>query len=47
MANPKEIQARVGNSRFVTTMDAYAHVTKKMKNEAVDIFAQRLKRSLI
>ncbi|WP_080391781.1 integrase [Enterococcus faecium] len=47
MANPKEIQARVGNSILVTTMDAYAHVTKKMKNEAVDIFAQRLKRSLI
>ena len=47
VANPKEIQARVGNSRLVTTMDAYAHVTKKMKNEAVDIFAQRLKRSLI
>ncbi len=44
MANPKEIQARVGNSRLVTTMDAYAHVTKKMKNEAVDIFAQRLKK---
>ena len=47
VANPKEIQARVGNSRLVTTMDAYVHVTKKMKNEAVDIFAQRLKRSLI
>ncbi|EGP5510750.1 integrase [Enterococcus faecium] len=47
MANPKEIQARVGHSRLVTTMDAYSHVTKKMKNEAVDIFAQRLKRSLI
>lgn len=26
-------------------MDKYVHVTKKMKTEAVDIFAQRLKKS--
>lgn len=29
VANPKEIQDRLGNSRLVTTMDTYAHVTKK------------------
>lgn len=29
VANPKEIQARLGNSRLATTMDTYAHVTKK------------------
>ncbi|EGP5177133.1 integrase [Enterococcus faecium] len=33
MANPKEIQARVGHSRLATTMDTYAHVTKKMKKD--------------
>lgn len=29
VANPKEIQARLGHSRLVTTMDTYTHVTKK------------------
>ncbi|OTP12512.1 hypothetical protein A5844_000745 [Enterococcus sp. 10A9_DIV0425] len=43
---PKIVQERLGHSRISTTMDKYVHVTKKMKNEAVDIFAQRLKRSM-
>ncbi|PWS25588.1 integrase [Enterococcus faecium] len=43
MTNPKEIQARVGHSRLVTTIDAYAHVTKKMKKDTVDIFEQMLR----
>lgn len=37
-AKPKEIQVRLGHSRLSTTMDTYAHVTKKMKKETVDIF---------
>ncbi|MBO0485952.1 tyrosine-type recombinase/integrase [Vagococcus fluvialis] len=37
-AKPKEIQVRLGHSRLATTMDTYAHVTKKMKKETVDIF---------
>lgn len=44
-AKPKEIQARLGHSRIATTMDTYAHVTKKMKTETVDIFEQMLKDS--
>lgn len=43
VANPKEIQARVGHSRLATTMDTYAHVTKKMKKDTVDIFEQMLR----
>lgn len=43
---PKIVQERLGHSRISTTMDKYVHVTKKMRNEAVDIFAQRLKRSM-
>lgn len=42
---PKIVQERLGHSRISTTMDKYVHVTKKMRTEAVDIFAQRLKRS--
>lgn len=41
-AKPKEIQARLGHSRLSTTMDTYAHVTKKMKKETVDIFEQMM-----
>lgn len=41
-AKPKEIQARLGHSRLSTTMDTYAHVTKKMKTETVDIFEKML-----
>lgn len=37
-ANIKEIQARLGHSRISTTMDTYSHVTRKMKQETVDIF---------
>lgn len=43
---PKIVQERLGHSRISATMDKYVHVTKKMINEAVDIFAQRLKRSM-
>ena len=44
-AKPKEIQSRLGHSRLATTMDKYVHVTRKMKTEAVYIFAQQLKKS--
>lgn len=37
-AKPKDIQVRLGHARLSTTMDTYAHVTKKMKKETVDIF---------
>ncbi|MGX7133127.1 site-specific integrase [Enterococcus songbeiensis] len=42
---PKVVQERLGHSRISTTMDKYVHVTRKMRTEAVDIFAQRLKKS--
>lgn len=45
-AKMKKISERLGHSRISITMDTYSHVTKKMRNEAVDIFAQRLKRSM-
>lgn len=41
-AKPKEIQARLGHSRLATTMDTYAHVTKKMKKDTVGIFEKML-----
>lgn len=41
-AKPKEIQTRLGHSRLSTTMDTYAHVTKKMKQDTVDIFEQMM-----
>lgn len=44
-AKPKEIQARLGHSRLSTTMDTYAHVTKKMKKDTVDIFEKLLRDS--
>lgn len=46
-AKPKDIQARLGHSRLSTTMDTYAHVTKKMKKDTVDIFERMLKDSMI
>lgn len=36
-ANIKTVQNRLGHSKVSTTMDTYAHVTDKMKTEAVDI----------
>lgn len=36
-ANPKDIQKRLGHSKISTTLDTYSHVTKKMKNETVNI----------
>ena len=40
---PKEIQTRLGHSRISTTLDIYAHITKKMKKDTVDIFEKCLK----
>lgn len=37
-ANFKDIQKRLGHSKLATTMDTYSHVTKKMKNQTVNIF---------
>ncbi|MCH1959695.1 site-specific integrase [Romboutsia hominis] len=37
-ANPKDIQERLGHSRIDVTLNTYSHVTKKLKNETVDIF---------
>lgn len=42
-ANMKDVQNRLGHSRLSTTMDTYAHVTPKMRNETVDIFEKSLK----
>ena len=36
-ANIKDIQERLGHSKLATTMDTYSHVTKKMKNDTVNI----------
>lgn len=36
-AHIKTVQKRLGHSKLSTTMDTYAHVTEKMKTEAVDI----------
>lgn len=35
--NIKDIQKRLGHSKFSTTMDTYSHLTDKMKNDTVDI----------
>ncbi|WP_082348649.1 tyrosine-type recombinase/integrase [Enterococcus sp. RIT-PI-f] len=43
-AKPKAVQDCLGHSRIATTMDKYVHVTKKMKNETVDLFTESLKR---
>lgn len=42
-AKDKAVQARLGHSRISTTMDKYAHVTQKMNNETVDLFANKLR----
>ncbi len=41
-AKPKDIQARLGHSRISITLDTYAHLTEKMKNETVDIFERAM-----
>jgi ATP-dependent helicase/nuclease subunit A len=41
-AKMKEVQRRLGHSRMATTSDTYAHVTKKMQTESVDIFENLL-----
>ena len=37
-ATVKAVQERLGHSRAETTMEIYSHVTKKQKNEAVELF---------
>ena len=37
------IHARLGHSRLTTTMDTYAHITKKMKKDTTDIFEKMLR----
>lgn len=36
-AKPKAIQDRLRHSRLATTMDTYSHVTRKLKDDTVDI----------
>ena len=36
-ANPKYVQDRLGHSRIDTTLNVYAHSTKKMEDETIDI----------
>jgi ATP-dependent helicase/nuclease subunit A len=43
-ANLKDVQTRLGHSKLSTTMDTYAHATKKMSTDSVDIFEKVLKR---
>lgn len=45
-ANIKDIQDRLGHSNLATTMDTYSHVTKKMKNDTVDILENMLSKKL-
>ncbi|MGT2719170.1 MULTISPECIES: tyrosine-type recombinase/integrase [Streptococcus] len=35
----KKVQERLGHKNIQTTMDIYAHVTQKAKNEVADKFA--------
>ena len=44
-AKSKAVQERLGHSRISTTMDKYVHITKKMKKETVDLFAERMRRA--
>ncbi|WP_244833406.1 tyrosine-type recombinase/integrase [Clostridium sp. BJN0001] len=44
-ANIKDIQVRLGHSKLATTMDTYSHVTKKMKNDTVNIFENIIKKT--
>lgn len=37
-ANAKDIQERLGHSRIDVTLNIYSHVTRKLKNETVNIF---------
>ncbi|AWK52242.1 site-specific integrase [Clostridium beijerinckii] len=45
-ANLKEIQNRLGHSKFSTTMDIYSHVTPKMKDNTVAILENILNTNL-
>ena len=37
-ANIKDIQERLGHNKLSTTIDTYSHVTRKMKQNSIDIF---------
>lgn len=37
-ANPKDVQIRLGHKNIETTLQIYAHTTKKMEQETADIF---------
>jgi len=41
-ADYKGIQVRLGHSKLATTMDTYSHVTKKMKQTAINKFEKHL-----
>ncbi|MDU2290779.1 MAG: tyrosine-type recombinase/integrase [Clostridium celatum] len=41
-ANMKDVQQRLGHSKLSTTMDTYVHVTKKMRNNSVNIFEKAI-----
>lgn len=41
-AKMKDVQYRLGHSSILTTMDTYAHVTKKTKKATVDLFENYL-----
>ncbi|WP_123053102.1 site-specific integrase [Clostridium sp. JN-1] len=45
-AQPKEIQKRLGHSKISTTMDTYSHVTKKMKNNTINILKNEVLKKL-
>jgi len=42
-AKPKAIQDRLRQGRMSTTMDTYVHVTKRIKDDTVDILQSVLK----
>lgn len=42
-ANIKDVQVRLGHSDIATTMNIYSHVTKKMQDETVDKFENKIK----
>ncbi|MCT2882626.1 tyrosine-type recombinase/integrase [Lentilactobacillus buchneri] len=47
-ATMKEVQHRLGHAKITTTMDTYAHVTKKMQTDTIDIFEKMMqKRELL
>jgi len=45
-ANIKDVQERLGHTSISTTMDTYAHVTKKMVRDTVDVFERAVNSDL-